>query len=127
MLHDLVEGARRVLDGADQEVLTRSEHGRFVLVSSSQAQHPEGTNASYAAAKAAAESWTLALADSFAGTGATANVLVVNAILTPQMREANPDKEYATFTPAEHMAEAIAFLLSDAGAKMNGQRLSLHP
>jgi hypothetical protein len=43
------------------------------------------------------------------------------------MREASPDEEYPAFTPAEHMAEAIAFLLSDAGAKMNGQRLSLHP
>ena len=43
------------------------------------------------------------------------------------MREANPDKAYPTFTPAEHMAEAIAFLCSDAASRMNGQRLSLHP
>ena len=77
--------------------------------------------------RTAAESWTLALADSFAGTGATANILVVNAILTPPMRADNPDEKYLTFTPAEHMAEAIAFLLSDAGERMNGQRLSLHP
>ena len=43
------------------------------------------------------------------------------------MREANPEKAYATFTPAEHLAEAIAFLCSDEGGRMNGQRLSLHP
>jgi NAD(P)-dependent dehydrogenase (short-subunit alcohol dehydrogenase family) len=126
-LHDLLVRTVQHASRAFHDALAASGNGRFVLVSSSQAQRPEGTNASYAAAKAAAESWTLALADSLAGTGATANVLVVNAILTPQMREANPDKEYPTFTPAEHMAEAIAFLLSDAGAKMNGQRLSLHP
>src|SRR3954453_11597137 len=34
--------------------LSQSQHGRFVLVSSSQAQAPDGTNASYAATKAAA-------------------------------------------------------------------------
>jgi NAD(P)-dependent dehydrogenase (short-subunit alcohol dehydrogenase family) len=126
-LHDLLVRTVQHASRAFHDALAASGHGRFVLVSSSQAQRPEGTNASYAAAKAAAETWTLALADSLAGTGATANVLVVNAILTPRMREASPDEEYPAFTPAEHMAEAIAFLLSDAGAKMNGQRLSLHP
>ena len=54
-------------------------------------------------------------------------MIVVNAILTPQMREENPDKEYPTFTTVEQIAEAICFLCSDAAAKMNGQRLSLHP
>ena len=103
------------------------ERGRFVLVSSTQAQRPDGSNAAYAAAKAAAESWTLALADSLAASGATANIVVVNAILTPQMREANPDKPFKTFTSAEDIAEAIAFLLSDAAAKMTGARLALHP
>ncbi len=107
--------------------LSQSAHGRFVLVSSSQAQAPGGTNASYAATKAAAETWTLALADSFAGTAATANVVVVNAILTPKMREANPDKEYPSFTPVEDIAEAIAFLCSDEGGRMNGKRLALYP
>jgi NAD(P)-dependent dehydrogenase (short-subunit alcohol dehydrogenase family) len=104
-----------------------SEHGRYVLVSSSQAQAPSGTNASYAAAKAAAEAWTLALADSFSDSPATANIVVVNAILTPAMREQNPDKEYPTFTSTEDLAEAIAYVVSDEAAKMNGKRLSLHP
>ena len=64
----------------------------------------------------------------FAGRlGATANIVVVNAILTPQMREENPDKPYPTFTSAEDIADAIAFLCSDAAAKMNGKRLALHP
>ena len=102
-------------------------HGRFVLVSAKQAQAPTNTNAAYAAAKAAAEAWTLALADGFAGTPATANIVVVDAILTPQMRAESPGKDFPTFTPAEHIAEAIAFLCSDAAAKMNGQRLALHP
>jgi NAD(P)-dependent dehydrogenase (short-subunit alcohol dehydrogenase family) len=100
--------------------------GRFAIVSSTQAQRPTSPNAAYAAAKAGAEAWTLALADELAPAGGTANVVVVNAIVTPEMRAANPDKPYKTFTDASHIAEGIAFLLSEAGSKMNGQRLSLH-
>jgi NAD(P)-dependent dehydrogenase (short-subunit alcohol dehydrogenase family) len=100
--------------------------GRFVIVSSVQAQAPTSTNAAYATAKAAAEAWTLALADELAGAGGTANIVVVNAIVTPQMRAENPDKPYTTFTDASQIAEGIAFLLDEGGSKMNGQRLSLH-
>jgi NAD(P)-dependent dehydrogenase (short-subunit alcohol dehydrogenase family) len=100
--------------------------GRFAIVSSIQAQRPTSTNAAYATAKAGAEAWTLALADELKNHGGTANIVVVNAIVTPQMRAENPDKAYATFTDAEHIAAGIAFLLSDAASKMNGQRLHLH-
>ena len=126
-LHDLLVRTVQHTTRAFHDALAASDHGRFVLVSSSQAQSPEGTNASYAAAKAAAESWTLALADSFKDTAATANIIVVNAILTPRMREEDPDNPFRSFTSAEQIAEAIAFVCSDAAAKMNGKRLSLHP
>jgi NAD(P)-dependent dehydrogenase (short-subunit alcohol dehydrogenase family) len=128
-LHDLLVRTVQHATRAFYEALRESAHGRFVLVSSSQAQSPSGTNAAYSAAKAAAESWTLALAEQFEAdeSAATANVLVVNAILTPQMREANPDKAYATFTSAEDIADAIAFICSDSAAKMNGKRLALYP
>src|SRR5262249_55656900 len=110
---------------AFHDQLAASEHGRFVLVSAKQAQSPSNSNAAYAAAKAAAEAWTLAFADGFEPGGATANVVVVDAILTPGMREENPGKEFPTLTPAEDVAAAIAFLCSDAAASMNGQRLPL--
>lgn len=105
--------------------LAENEHGRFVLVSSGQAQAPTHTNAAYAAAKAASETWTLALAHRLKGTGATANVVVVGAIVTPAMRAESPEKDFSTFTPAEEIADAIAYLCSDAAASMNGQRLTL--
>lgn len=125
-LHDLLVRTVQHASRAFHDHLAAA-HGRFVLVSSTQAQHPDGTNASYAAAKAAAEAWTLALADSLKDSGATANVVVVNAILTPQMRAESPDKAFKTFTSAEDIADAIAFLLSDGAAKMTGARLELHP
>ena len=94
----------------------REAGGRFVLVSSKQAQDPDAKNAAYAASKAYAEAWTLALAKDLGEHGGTSNVVVVNAI--------GDDKP--SFTPAAHLAAAIAYLLSDEGSRMNGQRLALH-
>ena len=123
-LHDLLITTVRNATQAFAPHLVESG-GRFVLVSSGQAQAPTHTNAAYAAAKAAAEAWTLALADRFRGSGATANVVVVGAIVTPAMREESPDKDFSTFTPAEEIADAVAYLCSDAAASMNGQRVTL--
>ena len=39
----------------------------------------------------------------------------------------DPDKPFKTFTSTEDIADAIAFIRSDAAAKMNGKRLALHP
>jgi NAD(P)-dependent dehydrogenase (short-subunit alcohol dehydrogenase family) len=125
LLHELLVRTVQHTTRAFHDALLASGGGRFVLVSAKQAQAPSNANAAYAAAKAAAEAWTLALADGFGGQGATANIVVVDAIVTPQMREENPDKDFPTFAPAEHIAEAIAFLCSDAGASMNGQRFPL--
>jgi NAD(P)-dependent dehydrogenase (short-subunit alcohol dehydrogenase family) len=125
LLHDLLIRTVQHTTRAFHDQLAASSRGRFVLVSAKQAQAPTNTNAAYAAAKAAAEAWTLALAEGFGTTGATANVVVVDAILTPRMRAENPGKEFPTFTPAEDVAGAIAFICSDAAAKMNGQRLPL--
>jgi NAD(P)-dependent dehydrogenase (short-subunit alcohol dehydrogenase family) len=125
LLHSLLIRTVQCTTRAFHDALIASDHGRFVLVSAKQAQDPSNGNASYAAAKAAAEAWTLALADGFTDARATANIIVVDAILTARMREENPGKEFPTFTPAEHIAEAMAFLCSDASAEMNGQRLLL--
>ena len=110
------------------DALTRSGRGRFVIMSAKQAVAPTTDNAAYAAAKAAAEAWVYALAHGFAadGNGATANVIAINALVTPEMRAAEPEKAFKTFTDAADIAAAIRFILSDAGAKMNGQRLALH-
>jgi len=127
LLHDLLIRTVQHTTRAFHDALLASGRGRFVLVSAKQAQAPSNSNAAYAAAKAAAEAWTLALADGFEGAAATANIIVVDAILTPRMREESPGERFPTFTAAEHIAEAIAFLCSDPAEKMNGQRLALTP
>ena len=125
VLHDSLVRTVQHTTRAFHDALLAGAHGRFVLVSSKQAQAPTNTNAAYAAAKAAAEAWTLAYADGFEGTSATANIVVVDAILTPRMREQSPGEAFPTFTPAEDLAEALAFLCSDPSRKMNGQRFPL--
>src|SRR5215207_2134268 len=104
-LHGLLVRTLQLTTRAFHRALTSSNHGRFLLAAAA-AQNPTDTNAAYASAKAAAEAWTLALADSFSDTSATANIIVVNAIETPQMREEDPDADRPTFTPAEHLADA---------------------
>jgi NAD(P)-dependent dehydrogenase (short-subunit alcohol dehydrogenase family) len=127
-LSDLLVRTVQHTSRAFHDALTRSGRGRFVLMSAKQAVDPTDRNAAYAAAKAAAEAWVYALADGFASndSGATANVVAINALVTPEMRAAEPDRAFKTFTDATDIAEAIRFLLSDAGAKMNGQRLALY-
>lgn len=125
LLHELLIRTVQHTTRAFHDALLAAGHGRFVLISAKQAQAPSNSNAAYAAAKAAAEAWTLALADGFAGSSATANIVVVDAILTRQMREQDPDGDFSSFTPSEHIADAIAFLCSDGAQEMNGQRLQL--
>jgi NAD(P)-dependent dehydrogenase (short-subunit alcohol dehydrogenase family) len=127
LLHDLLIRTVQHTSRAFRAPLVASGRGRFALVSAKAAAQPTHTNAAYAAAKAAAEAWTLALADSFADEAATANIVVINALVTPEMRAASPEKPFKTFTDAADIAAALAYLCSDAASKMNGRRLILHP
>jgi NAD(P)-dependent dehydrogenase (short-subunit alcohol dehydrogenase family) len=125
-LHNLLVKSVQLASRAFLPALSESG-GRFVIVSSPQADRPSADNAAYGTAKAAAEAWTLALADELAPHGGAANIVRVKAIVTPQMRAESPEKEFRTFTDADEIAHVIGFLMSDAARKMNGQRISLHP
>jgi NAD(P)-dependent dehydrogenase (short-subunit alcohol dehydrogenase family) len=107
--------------------LAASGRGRFLLLSSAQADAPAPGNAAYAATKAAAETWALGFGRELAEHGGAANIIRVNAIVTPQMRAANPEKPYKTFTDAGDIAEAVVWACSDAARAFQGRRLALHP
>ncbi len=126
-LHDRLFRTVQHVTSAFAAPLAASGRGRFLLMSTPQARRPAPGNAAYAAAKGAAEAWTLAFGGELAEHGGAANVVVVNAIVTAAMREANPDKAYKTFTDADDIAAALVYLCSDAAAKMQGQHLALHP
>lgn len=113
---------------AFHDALNDSGCGRFAIIGAKQAVEPSHKNAAYAAAKAAAEAWTFALADAFkeADHGATANVVAINALVTPEQRTAEPDKAFKTFTDAEDIADTLVWLCSDAAGKVNGRRIELY-
>ena len=108
---------------AFHDAIRASPRGRIVLISTVQATAPTATNASYAAAKAAAEAWTLAVADSFTGSDAAAVILPITALLTPAMRLAKPDATFAGYTPVDELADTIHDLWLTPAAELNGRRL----
>jgi NAD(P)-dependent dehydrogenase (short-subunit alcohol dehydrogenase family) len=110
---------------AFRDALAAAPAGRFVLVSSKEATRPTQTNAAYAAAKAAAEAWTMALADSLHGTSAAASVVVVKALLTPAMREAKPQAAFTGYTSVADLADTIAGLWEAPAEQVNGTRIWL--
>jgi NAD(P)-dependent dehydrogenase (short-subunit alcohol dehydrogenase family) len=117
------------------DALLRSPAARFVIVSATGAAKPTAGNAAYASAKAAAETWTLALADSFRSVAAAAEepvraaaaILVVKALVTPEMRQAKPNAKFAGFTDVADLADTITDLWNRPAADLNGQHLWLTP
>jgi NAD(P)-dependent dehydrogenase (short-subunit alcohol dehydrogenase family) len=92
--------------------------GRFIGVTSPKARAPSGKSALYAMAKAGSDALVLALADELKGTGATANLVVVDSI-------GEPGKTYGKSTPAAEIAAAMLFLCSEEAATINGAHLPL--
>lgn len=127
-MHDLLVRTVQNTSRAFHDALNESGCGRYVMIGARQAVEPSHENAAYAAAKAAAEAWTFALADAFkaADRGSTANVVAINALVTPEQRTAAPDKPFKAFTDAEDIADTLVWLCSDAGGKTNGQRVALY-
>lgn len=116
---------------AFHEALQRSDRGRYVLISAAGATSPSAGNAAYAAGKAAAEAWTLALADYFRKAGgeggptSAAAILVVKALVHDAMRAERPNAKFAGFTDVKDLAEAITGVWDEPAAEVNGQRLWL--
>jgi NAD(P)-dependent dehydrogenase (short-subunit alcohol dehydrogenase family) len=122
--------------------LAASEAGRFAMVSSTAVSAPTAAGASYAAAKAAAEAWTLAVADGFRRAHAAGNatgtpgqdsealrsaavIFVVKALVDAQMRAKAPDRKFPGFTDVADLAAAAAGLFNAPAGDLNGQRLLL--
>ncbi|MEO3813515.1 SDR family NAD(P)-dependent oxidoreductase [Sphaerisporangium sp. B11E5] len=112
---------------AFEPLLRRSGQGRFAVVSAKAAQNPTQGNAAYAAAKAAAEAWTLALADALRGTDAAATILVVKALVNDAMRAASPERTFPGFTDVTALGDAVAGLWDRPAGEINGERLDLTP
>jgi 3-oxoacyl-[acyl-carrier protein] reductase len=126
------------------EDIAASHHGRFAMVSSTAVDKPAAATASYVAAKAAAEAWTMAMADGFrraaANGGAAENkdtgagnnpggpaavVLVVKALVDDAMRRNHPERSFPGATDVKDLARAVVGLFEAPAEELNGARLVL--
>ena len=116
--------------------LAASGTGRFAMVSSTAVDRPTAATASYVAAKAAAETWTMAMAEGFSRRrgrrrgpqrcpGSAAVVLVVKALVDADLRRAHPERKFPGATDVEDLAAAVVGLFSQPAAELNGRRLLL--
>lgn len=116
--------------------LVSSPKGRFAMVSSTAVAAPTAGAATYAAAKAAAETWTLAVADGFRRSQSenkdkpteqhsAAVVFVVKSLLDAAMRREHPERKFPGYTDVEDLAAAAVGLFDKPAAELNGQRLLL--
>ncbi len=100
--------------------------GRLIAVSSPFAAHPQARGAPYAIGKAAQEALFQTLAAEVAGTGVTANLLLVRTIDTQHERDHARTAKNSAWTTPEEIVEAILYLCSDAAGAVNGARLPLY-
>ncbi|MFI0816000.1 SDR family NAD(P)-dependent oxidoreductase [Streptomyces sp. NPDC021098] len=132
-LHDLLIRTAQHTSLAFHDALRRTGNGRYVLISAAGASQPTAGNAAYAAAKAAAEAWTLALGDSFgklggeSGPPAAAVILVIKALVHDAMRAERPNAKFAGFTDVTELADAIAGVWERPAREVNGTRQWLTP
>jgi NADP-dependent 3-hydroxy acid dehydrogenase YdfG len=138
LLHDLLIRTVQNVSLAFHDALLSAPQGRFVLVSATAVTMPTAGAAGYAAAKAAAETWTMALAASFRREQsgrkdapmpqtAAATVLVVKALVHDGLRASQPDATFEGYTDVTELADAIVALWDVDAAVVNGERKVLAP
>ncbi|HVR38649.1 MAG TPA: SDR family NAD(P)-dependent oxidoreductase [Thermoanaerobaculia bacterium] len=102
--------------------MKRDAPGRIVAISSEAALTKFAGAAAYTISKTALNSLIEMTAAEVAGTPITVNALLPATLDTPASREEMPD---AKRVPLDRVADTIAFLLSDAGASVNGALIHL--
>jgi NAD(P)-dependent dehydrogenase (short-subunit alcohol dehydrogenase family) len=96
--------------------------GRIVAISSIASIEKSKGIAAYVVSKSALNTLIEVTAKEVAGTGITANALLPDTLDTPASRQAMPK---ARRVPLDHVADSIAFLLSEAADNINGALIPL--
>ena len=99
--------------------------GRVMAISQPLATEPGPRGGGYLMAKAAQEVLLRSLARDLAGSGVTANLLIVKTIDAKHERDAEPTTKNAQWTTPEEIAATMVMLCSDEAATINGARIPL--
>jgi len=100
--------------------------GSIVTISAKAALQPDGSNAAYAASKAALLNLTLQAAREGRKENVRANVIVPGVIDTPANRSWGSADQIAKWTTPEDIASCICWLMSDASAGVNGTVIPMY-
>lgn len=110
--------------------LTKSEHGRVVLISSGSATHPAYGASIYSAAKAAAEAFVRSAAQELGARGITCNTVAPGTTATDMVKGAAWTTKIPKWAALrrigepEDIADIVAFLASDDARWLTGQTLA---
>ncbi len=124
MLDQHVRTTLHVVQAAVPGMVARG-WGRVLAVTTPVATEPGATSGGYAIAKAGQEVLVRMLAREVAGTGVTANLVVVKAIDAKHARESDPSPKNAGWTTPEEITATFRYLASDEAAAVNGARIPL--
>ncbi len=111
-LQAMIVGTLRNTTRAFLPAIKASSAGRFAIVSQTGVAHPTAGNANYLAAKAAAETWLLAVGNALKNTRGTVHIERVLALYSDADVKAEPDKDFARFTHVDEVAGRLVGLWS---------------
>ncbi len=98
-------------------------HGRIVNIGAAAAGKAAAGMGPYTASKAAVARFTEALAEELKPRRINVNAVLPTVIDTPRNRQDMPDADFSSWVPPSHIADVVAFLLSDASRAINGALL----
>lgn len=100
--------------------LVQNGGGAIVCVGSRAGERPFAGAAGYAVSKAAVAAFVKALDVEYRAEGIRANAVLPSAIDTPANRTAQPNADYSRWVRPAEIADAIAFLCSEAASAISG-------
>ena len=106
-------------------VLRAAGGGSLAGVASAAGLHGSAQMAAYAATKSSVMRLTESLAEELRGDRIRVNAVLPTTIDTPQNREAMPKADTSRWVKPSEVAEAMAFLLSDAASGITGALLKV--
>ncbi|MFT3969610.1 MAG: SDR family NAD(P)-dependent oxidoreductase [Micropruina sp.] len=109
-LQAMIVGTLRNTTRAFAGAIAASPSGRFAIVSQTGVANPTAGNANYLAAKAAAETWLLAVGHALKASPASVHIERVMALYSDRDVEQAPDKDFSRHTHVSELGQRLASL-----------------
>jgi len=106
-------------------IMRQARRGSIIAIGSSAALNPAATLGAYGASKAAVISLVRTIAEENREFGIRANIVSPNTMDTPANRAAMPDADPGKWVQPANVASLLVWLVSDAGAEVNGAVIPL--